>query len=99
MKKILLGTFILGAALGIIITKQNKQYPWFTLKNIQIDTENRQIIGDCIEGPYLGELIIPVSDTFDLSTLVEGMTIKVQGGPAMTMSLPPHLMNIKKIKY
>ena len=98
MKKLLLGTLILSSAVGMFIYKQNKQYPWFTLQNIQIDMENRQIIGECIDGPYLGEMIVPVSESFDLSTLTNEMTLLVQGGPAMTMSLPPQLMTVKKIK-
>ena len=42
------------------------------------------------------EVYLP--DSCDLSCMKEGMDVKVLGGPGMSMSLPPQLMNCTKIE-
>lgn len=95
-KKLLFSILLVGAALAYI--HYEKQFSWFTLENIQINVEERIIEGNCIEGNYLGEMVIIVPKTIDINQFEAGMTIKVKGGPAMTMSLPPQLISTKKIK-
>lgn len=89
------------AALSFFAVKKHHQktvQTWFTLENISINEELRFISGTCIDGPYLGEMEIYLPDSYDISTLKPGMNIKVLGGPGMTMSLPPQLMNCTKIE-
>lgn len=76
---------------------------WFTLKNITYDRENRRLEGTCVAGTYLGEMIVYLPKKVDDTklcdgTAADGMTVRVLGGPGMTMSLPPQLMGCKKVK-
>lgn len=95
-KKIYLSILLVGISLAYI--GYEKQFSWFTLENIQINAEERRIEGNCIDGNYSGEMVIIVPKSININQFENGMTIKVKGGPAMTMSLPPQLMSTKKIK-
>lgn len=78
--------------------KEDENAPqWFTLENITFDTEERKITGNSTE-IYEGEMEVYLPDDIDASSLQEGQTVKVYGGPGMTMSLPPQLMHVSKIK-
>lgn len=95
-KKLLFSILLVGASMAYI--SYDKQFSWFTLENIEINYEERRIEGNCIEGNYLGEMVIIVPPSINIQQFEPGMTIQVKGGPAMTMSLPPQLMSTKKIK-
>lgn len=94
---------ILGAALAAIsffAIKNHKksQQNWLTLDQIEINEELHMIRGNCIEGAVLGEMEVYLSEHIDISHLKDGMRIRVLGGPGMTLSLPPQLMNCTKIE-
>ena len=74
---------------------ENKE--WFLIENIEYDEIQRKISGNCIEGPYLGEVEIYLPPFTDASGLKDGVHIKALCGPGMTMSLPPQLMGCTKI--
>ena len=97
-------TVLLGAAIAAVSFfaiknhyKKSEQL-WFTLEKIEYNEELHMISGTCIEGTYLGEMEVYLPHHIDASSLQNGMTIKVLGGPGMTMSLPPQLMNCTKIE-
>lgn len=98
-KTILLGAAL--AALSFLAVKKHQQKTeqlWFTLEHILVNEELRMISGECTEGSYLGEMEVYPIDSVDLSFLENGMSIRVLGGPGMTLSLPPQLMNCTKIE-
>ena len=71
---------------------------WFTLEKVTYDRENRRIEGNCIEGTYLGEMVVYLPDRADDTELKDGLTVRVLGGPGMTMSLPPQLMGCERVE-
>lgn len=84
---------------GYIGFKMNQtDQDWFTLQDITYDKELNKISGNSITEPYLGEMEVYLPDDMDTSQLKDGQTVEVLGGPGMTMSLPPQLMNCTKIK-
>ena len=94
---------ILGAAAAALsfFAIKNHHKPkqqWFTLENIKVNHELHLIKGTCTKGAYLGEMEVYLPDSCDLSCMKEGMDVKVLGGPGMSMSLPPQLMNCTKIE-
>ncbi len=97
-------TLILGAlfaAASFFAIKKHHQKSdqlWFTLTNIEVNEELRRISGECTEGTYLGEMEVYLPQSIDLSELKDGMSVKVLGGPGMTLSLPAQLMNCTQIE-
>ena len=97
-------TVLLGAALAAVsffAIKKHNQKPtqlWFTLEDITYNEELNMISGNCIEGTYEGLMEVYLPESMDVSNLQDGQTVKVLGGPGMTMSLPPQLMNCTKIE-
>ena len=97
-------TIILGAALAAVsffAVKKHSQKPkqlWFTLKDIEYNEELNMISGQCIKGTYEGLMEVYLPEGMDVSNIKDGQTIEVLGGPGMTMSLPPQLMNCTKIR-
>ena len=97
-------TIVLGAALAAVsffAIKKHNQKPkqlWFTLEDITYNEELHMISGNCIEGTYEGLMEVYLPEQLDSSFLQDGQTVKVLGGPGMTMSLPPQLMNCTKIE-
>ncbi|MBP3399005.1 MAG: hypothetical protein J6K75_04530 [Erysipelotrichaceae bacterium] len=101
MKKrtLLLGAALAAASFFAIKNNQKKsELLWFTLENITYNEELHMISGECTEGTYLGEMEVYLPNHIDATNLKDGLTVKVQGGPGMTMSLPPQLMNCTKIE-
>ncbi|MBR5207328.1 MAG: hypothetical protein IKV65_02385 [Erysipelotrichaceae bacterium] len=101
MKKraIVLGAAI--AAVSFFAIKKHNQKPkqlWFTLEDITYNEELHMISGNCIEGTYEGLMEVYLPENLDASQLQDGQTVKVLGGPGMTMSLPPQLMNCTKFE-
>lgn len=99
-KKVVLLTAVLAAVSFFTIKKHTKKPDqlWFTLKDIEFNEELHLISGECIEGTYLGHMEVYLPESMDVSSIENGQTIKVLGGPGMTMSLPPQLMNCTKIQ-
>ena len=97
-------TVLLGAALAagsFFAVKKHNQKPkqlWFTLENIDYNEELNMISGMCVEGTYEGLMEVYLPEGMDVSSLKDGQTVKVLGGPGMTMSLPPQLMHCTKIR-
>lgn len=97
-------TIILGAALAAVsffAVKKHSQKPkqlWFTLKDIEYNEELNMISGQCIKGTYEGLMEVYLPEGMDVSNIKDGQTLEVLGGPGMTMSLPPQLMNCTKIR-
>ena len=97
-------TIVLGAALAAIsffAIKKHNQKPkqlWFTLEDITYNEELHMISGNCIKGTYEGLMEVYLPEQLDVSLLHDGQTVKVLGGPGMTMSLPPQLMKCTKIE-
>ncbi|MBR5290454.1 MAG: hypothetical protein IKU28_05625 [Erysipelotrichaceae bacterium] len=97
-------TVLLGAALAAVsffAVKKHNQKPkqlWFTLENIDYNEELNMISGMCVEGTYEGLMEVYLPEGMDVSSLKDGQTVKVLGGPGMTMSLPPQLMHCTKIR-
>ncbi len=71
---------------------------WFVFQNITYDAEERCLTGNCLTGPYLGEMEAYVPDDVVLPPLCEGDTVRILGGPGMTMSIPPQLMGVCKVE-
>ena len=71
---------------------------WFTLENITYDKSEKRLEGNCIEGTYPGEMVVYLPDEVDDTGLCSGITVRVLGGPGMTMSLPPQLMGCEKVE-
>ena len=86
------------AALSIFAIKNHnkKKQNWFTIENIDYNEELHMISGTCTEGPYLGEVEVYLPD-FIQEKLENGSTVQVQA-EAVTMSLPPQLIQVKKLK-
>lgn len=70
----------------------------FIIENITYDHELHKISGNCIEGPYLGEVEIYLPPFVSDDNLQDSITIAAYCGPGMTMSLPPQLMGCIKIE-
>lgn len=99
MKKKLLLVFlilILFCAGFLFIRQKEKQ--WFTLENIRYDSTSRTLSGECVEGSYLGEMIVVLPFFVSDAKLEDGQTVRVKGGPAMTMSLPPQLTGVSRLE-
>lgn len=88
----------LGVAWFYLDHIEENDQQWFTLENISYDESERIIEGNCTEGTYTGDMVIYLPDEVSDTNLKDGQTIKVQGGPGMTMSIPPQLMNCTKIE-
>lgn len=103
MKKILIALAALAIILGVgyTIYETNKPKPlgqeWYTLENITYDATENRITGTS-STIYVGEMVVYLPDSIDTSKLEDGQTVKVLGGPGMTMSLPPQLMNCTEIE-
>lgn len=100
MKKRLIILGAAAAALSFFAIKnhQKPKQQWFTLENIEVNHELHMISGTCTEGPYLGEMEVYLPESIDLSSVTDGMSAQVLGGPGMSLSLPPQLMNCTKLK-
>lgn len=70
----------------------------FIIENITYDQNLRKISGNCIKGPYLGEVEIYLPPFVSDDNLQDSITIAAYCGPGMTMSLPPQLMGCTKIE-
>lgn len=99
-KKVVLLTAALAAVSFFAIKKHTKKTEqlWFTLQDIEYNEELHMISGECIEGTYHGLMEVYLPEDMDAASIKNGQTIKVLGGPGMTMSLPPQLMNCTKIQ-
>ena len=98
-KALLLGALFAFASFFAIKKHQQKTTQlWFTLVNIQVNEELHMISGECIEGTYTGEMNVYLPESIELSTLKNGMSVKVLGGPGITLSLPAQLMNCTNIE-
>ncbi len=98
-RALILGVLLASASFFAIKKHHQKTAQlWFTLVNIEVNEELHMISGECIEGTYKGEMDVYLPESIVLSTLKDGMSVKVLGGPGMTLSLPAQLMNCTKIE-
>lgn len=84
--------------LGMITYQEPSDKRWFTLENITYDKELNMIEGYCTDDIYTGDMQVYLPDSINTSQLKNNQTVQVYGGPGMTMSIPPQLMNCTKIE-